>query len=145
MKETVLAFAIVLTACVQHPRSADPIALDLPTPEPCFKNSPSLWTDSVPIADSSLMRIVSGEPIRYPPRMLIAGRSGRVRARFVIDTLGQVSPGSILIEAYSDKEFVPWVCDYWRQQRMAPILVGGRKGVVGFIHVRVDFKIASVH
>ncbi len=143
----ILLLAFLLNGCAKHGRPPQPIVLDLPAPEPCSKEGPTVWADSLLIVtDSTLMQIVSGgNALRYPPRMLYAGRSGLVRVRFLVDTLGQVVPGSTLIEAYSDRVFVAWVCDALSQVRWAPILVGGRKAIVGFVHIPFEFKITPAH
>ncbi len=77
---------------------------------------------------------VPAEPARgnpapsYPDALRAAGVEGRVVARFVVDTLGRVEPGSVEIPATdADARFVDAVRAVLPRMRFRPATVGARR------------------
>jgi hypothetical protein len=64
-----------------------------------------------------------------------------VRARFVIDTLGNVVRGSGIIEASSGDQFTRIVCYALPQLKWEPARVNGQKAVAGLVHVPFTFSV----
>jgi outer membrane biosynthesis protein TonB len=140
MRTIALGLAILCTACMQRGRLLWGPA-DLAIPQPCTSaptGDPSaVWSDSLPIvADTARQQIVGGsDALVYPEAPRLANRPGLVRARFVIDTLGRVLPGSAIIEASNDVLFSQAVCEALPRLTFAPVVIDGHKAVAGFVHV----------
>lgn len=64
---------------------------------------------------------------RYPESLRQAGVEGKVLARFIVDTLGRVEPGSIVLLESSHALFAEAVRDALVRQRYAPAESGGRR------------------
>lgn len=64
---------------------------------------------------------------RYPERLRAAGVTGRVVARFVVDTLGRVEPASIVIRESSHDLFVEAVRATLPALTFVPAEAGGRR------------------
>jgi len=142
MKWIAVSIALVSIGCTRPPRT---VVADLPIALPCtgLSNGTALWTDSLPIvSDSSLQRMVGGGlALHYPEDLRLASRTGFVRARFVIDTLGRVVPGSSIIEASSHERFARAVCQALPTLKFAPVMVDGHKAVAGLVHVPFTFRV----
>jgi TonB family protein len=136
---------LVLSACASPRGQQGLSAVDLPTVRPCAGSNLQEWNDSLPIVtDTALQRVVAGgSALRYPDDLRRAYRSGVVRARFIIDTMGQVMRRSTAIEAYTDEGFVRAVCDALPRLKFAPIAIAGHKAIVGFLHVPFTFRVRS--
>lgn len=63
---------------------------------------------------------------RYPDQLVRAGIPGRVVARFVVDTLGRVEPGSVQLLASTHPAFSDAVSAVLPRYRFTPAQVGGR-------------------
>jgi S1-C subfamily serine protease len=59
----------------------------------------------------------------------------------VIDTLGNVVPGSGFIEASSDLQFARAVCLALPELKWQPVAVNGQKAVAGLVHVPFTFEV----
>jgi hypothetical protein len=138
-----ISIGLIATACVRGAQPVPTIA-DLAIPRPCtaLSNMTALWAETLPIIDdTSLQHVVDGgSALRYPDDVRQVYRSGIVRARFVIDTLGKVVPGSSIIEASSDERFARAVCEALPELRFAPVVIGGHKAVAGLVHVPFPFR-----
>jgi periplasmic protein TonB len=89
--------------------------------------------------DASIGRALSGaevdEPAQltvqptpeYPPAMRSAGITGRVTVRYVVDTLGRVEQGSVVVVDASHAAFVPPTEAAIAQARFRPARFGGRR------------------
>jgi hypothetical protein len=95
------------------------------------------------IADTSQQHIVHGKAVldHYPGNFPLDRIAGAVRARFVIDTLGNVVPGSGFIEASSDLQFARAVCLALPELKWQPVAVNGQKAVAGLVHVPFTFEV----
>jgi TonB family protein len=51
------------------------------------------------------VQLLEQPPVRYPPALAQASVAGRVELEFVVDTLGQVEPGSVRTLASTHPEF----------------------------------------
>ena len=144
MKWTAISLAIVAVACAGRTWEEMPVVADLTVPQPCHSNDlAGIWTDSLPIvADSARQHIIAGgSPLQYPAEMALESRAGIVRARFIIDTAGRVMPESAIIEAFSDKQFARAVCFALPTLTFEPVVIDGRKAVVGLVHVPFTFGV----
>jgi hypothetical protein len=116
---------------------------DYAVPYPCTDaDHLAIWRDSLPlIADTAQQHIVEGSSaLNDAGAKRLEYRFGAVRARFVIDTLGRVVPGSGFIEATSDEQFARAVCTALPRLRWQPVMVNGQKAVVGLVHVSFDYR-----
>jgi len=139
-----LSAALIVVACAGRSWEEIPVVADLSAPQPCRANElAAIWTDSLPIiADTSLQRVVSGDAVlSYPAELKLESRSGLVRARFAIDTVGHVIPGSGIIEAFSDEQFARAVCYALPNMTFEPVVLDGHKAVVGLVHVPFTFRV----
>jgi protein TonB len=64
---------------------------------------------------------------RYPEQLRAAGVTGRVVVRFVVDTLGRVEPGSVVIREASHDLYADAVRTVLASLRFSPAEAGGRK------------------
>lgn len=142
MKWIAVSLVLISIGCMPRPRTT---VADLPIALPCtgLSNGTALWADSLPIvSDTSLQHVVGGgSALRYPDDLMLANRPGIVRARFVIDTLGGVVPGSSIIEASTDERFARAVCQALPTLKFAPVIVDGHKAVAGLVHVPFTFRV----
>lgn len=144
MKWTAISLTLISVACAGRSWLEMPTVTNLSTPKPCYGNDlTAIWTDSLPIvADTALQHIVAGDVARnYPADLNLDTRAGLVRARFVIDTVGHVMPESGIIEASSDEQFARAVCYALPRLQFAPVVLDGRKAVVGLVHVPFTFPV----
>jgi hypothetical protein len=143
MKWTAISLALISLACAGKSWFASPVAHASP-PRPCQSDLAAIWTDSLPIvADSSLQHLVSGNAKSSFPAELkqLESRAGFVRARFAIDTTGHVIPRSGIIETFSDDQFARAVCYALPHLIFEPVVLDGRKSVVGLVHVPFTFPV----
>ena len=142
MKWIAVSIVLISIGCMRAPIAT---VADLPIALPCtgLSNGTVPWADSLPIvSDTSLQHVVAGgSALHYPDDVRLANRTGIVRARFVIDTLGGVVPGSSIIEASSDERFARAVCQALPTLKFAPVIVDGHKAVAGFVHVPFTFRV----
>ena len=142
MKWIAVSIVLISIGCTRPPRTT---VADLPIALPCtgLNNGTAVWSDSLPIvSDSSLQQMVGGGlALHYPEDLRLASRTGMVRARFVIDTLGGVVPGSSIIEASTDERFARAVCQALPTLKFAPVIVDGHKAVAGLVHVPFTFRV----
>src|SRR6266566_4153201 len=91
MKWTAISLALISVACAGRSWQQVPAVGNLSAPQSCTANLAAIWTDSLPLVDdTALQHIVAGDIADYYPADLkLETRSGRVRARFAIDTLGR--------------------------------------------------------
>ncbi len=142
-----LALSLLATALACNTRNwqSVPTVADFPAAYPCtVGDHVAIWSDNLPmIADTSQQRIVSGKSAldHYPADQRLDHRAGTVRARFVIDTLGNVVPGSGLIEASSDDQYARAVCYALPRLKWEPVVVNGQKAVAGLVHVPFTFEV----
>jgi hypothetical protein len=144
MKWTAISLALISVACAGRSWEETPVVADLAVPQPCQSNDlAGIWTDSLPIiADTARQHIVAGaSALQYPAELKLESRTGIVRARFVIDTVGRVMPESGIIEAFSDQQFARAVCHALPRLTFEPVVLDGRKAVVGLVHVPFTFGI----
>src|SRR5436190_14658557 len=129
MERIAIVSLLVLSACASPRGQQELSAVDLPTLRPCAGSNLQAWNDSLPIVtDTTLQRVVDGgSALKYPDHLRQAYRSGVVRARFIIDTMGQVMRSSTAIEAYTDEGFARAVCDALPRLKFAPIAIAGQK------------------
>lgn len=139
------ALLFVTGACTTRNWLVVPTVADFPAAYPCSGTDHlTAWTDSLPlIADTARQHIVGGKTALhyYPADQRLDNRAGTVRARFVIDTLGNVIPGSGFIEASSDEQYTRTVCYALPRLKWEPIVVNGQKTVAGLIHVPFTFEV----
>jgi protein TonB len=64
---------------------------------------------------------------RYPDQLRVAGVTGRVVVRLVVDTVGRVEPASVVIRESSHDLFAQAVRGVLPSLRFAPAVAGGRK------------------
>ena len=139
-----MTLAVLASSCAGRSWEEAPVVADLKVPQPCRPNDlAGIWTDSLPIvADTARQHIVAGgSAVQYPAELKLESRTGIVRARFIIDTAGRVMPESGIIEAFSDRQFARAVCYALPQLTFEPVVVDGRKAVVGLVHVPFSFGI----
>src|SRR5882672_1524988 len=144
MKWTAISLALISVACAGRRWEAIPVVADLSAPQPCHANDlAAIWSDSLPIvADTALQHVVAGgAALHYPAQLRLESRSGFVRARFAIDTVGHVIPGSGIIEAFSDEQFARAVCYALPRLTFEPVVLDGHKTVVGLVHVPFTFGV----
>ena len=85
--------------------------------------------------------VLAGPPLTYPELLRQAGIQGRVLVRAVVDTLGRVEPGSIVIVVSSNPDFQRAALDYMRRALFRPARVLGRPVRV-LVEVPIEFRIA---
>jgi outer membrane biosynthesis protein TonB len=86
----------------------------------------------------------SGEKApRYPADMRNAGVNGQVAASFVVDTLGRVPPGGVLIHVETRASFGNAVCAHLFSAKFTPLVVNGRRLSVRVENWPVSFDIRS--
>ena len=144
MKWATISLAIIGVACAGRSWEEMPVVGDLTVSQPCHSNDlAGMWTDSLPlIADTARQHIIAGNsPLQYPAEMSLESRTGIVRARFIIDTTGRVMAESAIIEASSDQQFARAVCYALRSLTFEPVVIDGRKAVVGLVHVPFTFPV----
>jgi protein TonB len=64
---------------------------------------------------------------RYPDQLRVAGVTGRVVVRLVVDTMGRVEPASVVIRESSHDLFAQAVRAVLPSLRFTPAAAGGRK------------------
>ena len=91
-------------------------------------------------------RSISREGPRYPPEMMTQSIEGSVRASFVVDTTGNIPPGTAFISAESDFAFGYAVCKWLGSdtRRFEPMEVGGRRYSVRMLYFPVEFTLRRV-
>jgi len=143
MKWTAMSLGLLAAACAGQSWVDIPVVSDLSPARPCQSSVAAIWTDSLPlIADTSQQHLVAGGAgINFPAELKLEHRSGIVRARFAIDTVGRVIPGSGIIEASSDEQFARAVCYGIPNLKYEPVVLAGRKAVVGLVHVPFTFAV----
>jgi protein TonB len=77
---------------------------------------------------------------RYPDQLRAAGVSGRVVVRLVVDTLGRVEPGSVVIRESSHDLFTHSVRSVLPSLRFTPAEVGGRR-VRMLVDLPIEFRL----
>ena len=143
MKWTAISLALISVACAGRGWQQVPAVANLSAPQSCTANLAAIWTDSLPLVDDTALQHIVACDIAdyYPADLKLETRSGLVRARFAIDTVGRVIPGSGIIEAFSDEQFARAVCYALPHLRFAPVMRDGRKAVVGLVHVPFTFEV----
>lgn len=140
-----VALAVMALACTPRSWRQVPTGVaDLNVARPCSNDGyRSIWTDSLPlVSDTTQQRIVGGASALAPQADQATNYvAGMVRARFAIDTLGNVIRGSGIIEASSNERYSQVVCQALPKLKFAPVVIEGRKMVVGLIHVPFPFEI----
>jgi protein TonB len=64
-------------------------------------------------------------PPRYPEALRAAGVGGRAVARFVVDTLGRVEPGTVRVASPDDPRFADAAREALGRMRFRPARAGG--------------------
>lgn len=144
MKWTATLLAAISVACAARSWEETPVVADLRVPQPCRPNDlAGIWTDSLPIVDDTARphMVAGASALQYPAEVKLESRTGIVRARFVIDTAGRVMPESGIIEAFSDQQFARAVCYALPNLSFEPVVLDGRKAVVGLVHVPFTFGV----
>jgi hypothetical protein len=144
MKWTAISLALVSVACAGRSWEEIPVVADVSPAQPCKGGDlAAIWTDSLPlVADTSLQHVVAGgSALQYPADLKLEHRTGFVRARFVIDTVGHVVFNSGIIEAFSDEQFAQAVCYALPQLRFEPVVIDGHKTLAGLVHVPFTFGV----
>lgn len=143
MKSPAVVFFAIAVACTPKGWQNVPTIDNLATPRPCTTPVASIWSDSLPlVSDTAQQHIVSGRSALVPRADHAKSyAAGLVRARFVIDTLGNVLAGTGIIEASSDEWYSEVVCQALPRLKFAPIVIDGRKTVVGLVHVPFPFEV----
>jgi periplasmic protein TonB len=77
---------------------------------------------------------------RYPEQLRVAGVTGRVVVRLVVDTMGRVEPASISIRESSHDLFAQAVRAVLTTLRFTPAVAGGRK-VRMLVDLPFDFRL----
>ncbi|MFN8581124.1 MAG: energy transducer TonB [Gemmatimonadaceae bacterium] len=77
--------------------------------------------------DAPVQPLPGNAPPRYPTLLAAAGVEGRTVARFVVDTLGRVEPGSIMIVQSSHTLFERAVRDALEHHHFTAAMVGNHK------------------
>lgn len=75
-------------------------------------------------------------PLAYPGPLLLAGIQGRVVVQAVVDTLGRVEEGSVVVVEASDPRFNEAAKEFVRKSRFAPGRIAGRA-----VRVRVQLPV----
>lgn len=88
-----------------------------------------------------VMALPAARAIRYPSMLRSAGVEGSASARFVVDTLGQVEPGSFVTLASTHELFTASVREALGSMRFVPAEAGGRR-VRQLVEQRFDFRLA---
>jgi hypothetical protein len=138
------SLAFIALACTPHGWRQVPTIGDLTVARPCNTDTRgSVWSDSLPlVSDTTQQHIVSGRSALVPPAdQATSYVAGMVRARFAIDTLGNVISGSSIIEASSDERYAQLVCQALPHLKFAPVVIDGRKTVAGLVHVPFAFEV----
>jgi protein TonB len=86
-------------------------------------------------------QLPAARAIRYPSMLRGAGIEGSVSARFVVDTLGRVEPGSFVVLASRHASFTASVREALGGLRFVPAEAGGRR-VRQLVEQRFDFQLA---
>ncbi len=84
--------------------------------------------------------VVAAPEPRYPDRLRDAGVSGRVVARFIIDTTGRIEPASVAIVESSHDLFERAVRDVLPRMRFQPASVGNRR-VRMLVEMPFEFRV----
>ena len=87
-------------------------------------DSPTPYTDATVEKSARLLTVVAP---RYPERLRAAGISGRVVARFVIDTTGRVEPTTVTMLESDHEAMADAVRGVLPKLRFDPAEVGGRR------------------
>jgi len=104
-----------------------------------------LKSDSLAGAESTfkrikMPRILSGPRLSYPEYLRRARVQGRVVVAAVIDTAGQVEPGSIKVVQSPHRDFSDQATHYVEKARFEPARIDARP-VRACVEVPVDFKL----
>ena len=135
--------ALVVGACTPKGWQNVPAVENLAVPRPCTTPLSAVWTDSLPlVSDTAQQHIIGGQSALVPEADQAKSYvAGMVRARFAIDTLGNVVYGSGIIEASSNEQFSQVVCQALSKLKFAPVVIDGRKTVAGLVHVSFPFEV----
>jgi protein TonB len=109
--------------------AGDTTELGLPS-GPLGRDRPSRLRDDQPATgatvDRAAVMLTLPRP-RYPESLRAAGVTGRVVVRMVVDTVGRVEPGSVVIRESSHDPFAQAVRAVLPALRFRPAETGGRK------------------
>ena len=143
MKSPVGTVLLVAMACTPKGWQNVPAVDNLAVPRPCTTPVSGVWSDSLPlVSDTAQQHIVSGRAALVPQADQAKSYvAGFVRARFAIDTLGNVLAGSGIIEASSSEQYSQVVCQALPRLKFAPVVIDGRKTVAGLVHVPFPFEV----
>lgn len=84
---------------------------------------------------------VSGPPPRYPDELRRQNIQGEVRSSYVIDTIGHVVPGSIIITFETERQFGDAVCTFIKESRFAPMTMNGVAKTVRIVDQPTTFSL----
>ena len=143
MRLAAVALLLGAVACTPKGWQSVPTVNDLAIPRPCSNPVAPIWTASLPlVSDTAQQHIVHGREALAPQADQAKSYvAGMVRARFAIDTLGNVVHGSGIIEASSDERYSLVVCQALPKLKFEPVVIDGRKAVAGLIHVQFPFEV----
>ena len=143
MKSPAVLLLVTAAACTPKGWQNVPTVDNLAIPRPCTTPISGVWTDSLPlVSDTAQQHIVSGQAALVPQADQAKSYvAGMVRARFAIDTLGNVVQRSGIIEASSDEWYSQVVCQALPKLKFAPVVIDGRKVVAGLVHVPFPFEV----
>ncbi len=143
MKVPAVVLLSIAVACTPKGWQSVPTIDNLDVPRPCTSPVSAVWTDSLPlVSDTAQHHILRGQSALVPRADHAKSYvSGMVRARFAIDTLGNVLDGSGIIEASSDEWYSEVVCQALPKLKFAPVVIDGRKTVAGLVHVAFPFEV----
>ena len=131
MIQIVLGSLLALTTAMASPGVSAPRTTE---PRACrgLKDVPVDTSFSATSEDAGrYVRYLTTVGPHFPKEIVREITDGRVRAAFVIDTMGRVVSKSARILEETHREFGHSVCLYLEQARFAPIVIDGRKRVVG--------------
>ena len=78
-----------------------------------------------PMVDEPVAPDPRNPPPRYPEALRAAGVGGRAVARFVVDTLGRVEPGTVRVASADDPRFAEAAREALGRMRFRPARAGG--------------------
>lgn len=137
------ALLIPLASLMVAPDSLnEPAPASVPRPCRTAVDVPFDTTVANPGADSLVQFQLRGAGPEYPADLRSA-RSGRVIARFVVDTSGRVAKGSATIVSESHRGFGQSVCQFLAQARFKSAVVNGRKLTVEVSAAPFTFQFGS--
>lgn len=107
--------ALATIACAPHPQAARPAP-----------SAALVWPTDLVLADSTESKPLDDRLPEYPWQMQAEGRSAKLVAVFVVDTIGRVDIASVRFLLDAPRPFATAICDVLRKKRFQPLRRDGR-------------------